>query len=167
MRRFPYKEIIEDVGGNANNYTDLEAVFQEAVSKATEGAIYDLRRRSRGGFSYLSLRNMGHPYAKRKPQGLAHLAMINRHDGDLYDGWRVTQRGLNGATITNDTDKAKWVIKGTKGRWTKPKRGKPSRLVGGMYPRGGVGGFIDRVDQDIYRRFQKHLERALRRRAKT
>lgn len=153
----------EDIAGNHPGRFVVDA-YNEAMDKTAKNAIAELKKRSSGGFTLERLRELDHPYATRhkSPTGMARWIMINKHEGDIYYGWNAKRSG-DSITIYNDAPHASFVIDGHRGRIAK----KSGKRVGGMFPRGGnKNDFLDRVEGDLYKRFEKNMERALRRRAK-
>lgn len=154
-----WSRLAEDIAGNHPGRFMTDA-YNEAMDATTKNAIAVLKKMSSGGWSLESLKEMDYPYATRhgSPRGLARWNLINKHEGNIYYGWSAKRKG-DSIEIDNDAYYALFVIEGHRGRWSK-KRG---RRVGGMFPRGGTqNSFLDRVEANLYKRFEKNFERAMK-----
>ena len=72
---------------------DIEEKFYAALKAAEErnaAAVKDeLVRHSSGTLTYADMRRMDHPYAKRHGTALVYAAVLNAHERQIADGWKI------------------------------------------------------------------------------
>lgn len=120
----------------------LSDAFDRVMDRLAEGAIFDARKRSRGTFSYPWMKRMDHPYSRRNPGSILSLPLLNRHQGQVYEGWKTRRIGRFAIKVENKSKRALWTIEGTKT----------------MAPRYALEAAID---NDITKRFYKYMEQEL------
>jgi hypothetical protein len=76
----------------------LESVVREAEKQTAEEGLKLARFYSTGLFSLGRLREMGHPYAARRPAPPTQ--QVNYHKGRFYRGWKVRPPRKSGGTLT-------------------------------------------------------------------
>src|SRR5438105_148810 len=108
----PLLQAVEARSQGAGDNRSLEqAIETEAMRLAKE-------RLSSGPYRTSQLRQMGHPYSRRRPRPPALPAIINVQTGRFRAGWRIRAR-LSGSRLTLDVEnvspEAKFLLHGT--RW--------------------------------------------------
>lgn len=101
------------------NLLQFEQAVRQAEKEAAAAALAIARELSSGPYSSAALRQMGHPYATRRPRPPGDAAIINTQTGQFLAAWRVsgprkTSSGLS-TRLLNNSPHAWLLLGGT--RW--------------------------------------------------
>ncbi len=115
-------------GGNRSLEAAIEA---EALKLAKE-------RLSSGPYKTAQLRQMGHPYSRRRPAPPMHPAIINVQTGRFRNSWRIEAR-LTGTrlqlSVDNTSPEARFLLHGTRKMIARPYEQALKNLVEAAMPR--------------------------------
>lgn len=102
----------------------FEQAVRQAEKEAAAEALQIARDLSSGPYSRAQLRQMGHPYATRRPRPPADPAQVNVQSGQFLAGWRVSgpRRTVHGLTtrLVNNSRAARLLLGGTRRMIARP-----------------------------------------------